>query len=68
MYEQRAEELKHQLKKNHVFGIDSKNRQIRVLEVYKVTFGLKKSYVAKRKKSHSIDCKRIHALTKRCIL
>lgn len=62
-YEQRSEELKKELKKTHVFGTDVKNRKIRVSDTYKVTFGLKcfnkRTYVAKRNKSYTTDCKRL---------
>ena len=48
------EELKKQLKKKHVFGIDQRDREIKVSESYKVTFGLKcfekRTYIAKRNK------------------
>ena len=61
-YEERAAELKQKLKRTHVFGKDSKDRDIKVNETYKVTFGLKcyekKSYVAKRNRSFTKDCQR----------
>ena len=62
-YEERAEELKKQLKRNHTIGNkDAKNRNLKVRETIKVTFALKcyekKIFVCKRSQSFSEECKR----------
>lgn len=61
-YYERAEELKTRIKRSHTIGTDKLNRNVKVSQTVKVTFGLKclekKQYVSKRAKSTSLDCSR----------